>query len=240
MADNSANNCTDLSVLSESNVNVPVDFHIVEIPVNAQDESPSDISCLPSSVKTPQHPLEEIADSSGHLLLLKLWQRDEEVMTRRVEVKESRLDSIGKEIFHLACLYFAFHGIVLTLLFTAATQENARTCNRWWIPSTLSGITSLVLICAIQYKLILQRKVMKMLHKDINDSRALSRCVQELRMKGLSFDLSKEPHITKKMKSSSVENKFSPLRWCSQFFLSFALTLTSGFILCSCKLIACS
>lgn len=230
--------CEDVIVVSEPNV--PVDSHIVEIPADVMDGSPSDIPSPPSPAKHPQHPLEEIADSRGHLLLLKLWQREEEVIARRIEVKESRIDSIKKEIFHLACLYFAFHGIVLTLLFTAATQENARTCNRWWIPSTLSGITSLVLICAIQYKLILQRKVMKMLHKDINDSRALSRCVQELRMKGLSFDLSKEPHITKKMKSSSVENKFSPLRWCSQFFLSFALTLTSGFILCSCKLIACS
>jgi lysylphosphatidylglycerol synthetase-like protein (DUF2156 family) len=240
MTDNSADSCTDVIIVSEPNVNVPADSHIVEIPVDVQDESPTDIPAPPSPVKFSQHPLEEIADSRGHLLLLKLWQKDDEVFARRIEVKESRIDSIKKEIFHLACLYFAFHGIVLTLLFTSATQENAHTCTRWWIPSTLSLITSLVLISAIQYKLILQGKILKMMQRDISDSRALSRCIQELRMKGISFDLSKEPQTTKRMKSSSVQTKFSPLRWCSQFCLPFTLTLTSGLILCSCKFIACS
>lgn len=235
-----ADNCKDVIAVSEPNVNSPADSHIVEIPVDVLDESPSDIPTPPSPVKPPQHPFEEIADSRGHLLLLKLWQRDEEVIARRIEVKESRIDSIKKEVFHLACLYFAFHGIVLTLLFTAATQENADTCTRWWIPSTLSAVTSLALTCAIQYKLILQGKVKKMLQIDISNSRALSRCIQELRMKGVSFDLSKEPQTTKKMKSSSVETKFSPLKWCSQFCLPFTLTLTSGIILCACKFIACS
>jgi len=235
-----ADKCADVIVVSEPNVNVPVDSHIVEIPADVLDENPSDIPAPPSPSNLPQHPLEEIADSRGHLLLLKLWQRDDEVIARRIEVKESRIDSIKKEIFHLACLYFVFHGIVLTLLFTAATEENAHTCTRWWIPSTLSLIASLALISAILYKLILQGKVVKMLQMDRSDSRALSRCIQELRMKGISFDLSKEPQTTKKMKSSSVETKFSPLRWCSRFFLPFTLIITSGLILFSCKFIACS
>ena len=148
MAGNFADNCTGLTV-SQPNVNASTDSHIVEIPVIVQDESLSDTPTLPSPGKAPQHPLEEIADSRGHLLLLKLWQRDEELISRRIEVKESRIESIKKEIFHLACLYFSFHGIVLTLLFIFAIQENSHTCTRWWIPSTLSLITSLVLICAI-------------------------------------------------------------------------------------------
>eukprot|EP01018_Ginkgo_biloba_P025874 Gb_41752 [translate_table: standard] len=196
MANDSAEKCTDVVV---SEANVPTDSHVVEIPVD-QDHNPSDslmaaenrsLPCSPA--KPPQHPLEEIADSSGHLLLLKLWQREEEVLARRIEVKESRIDSIRKEVFQLACFYFAFHGIVLTLLFTASTQENADTCIRWWIPSGLSFITSLVLICAIQYKLLVQGKALRMLQRDKTDSRALSRCIQELRMKGVSFDLCKEP-----------------------------------------------
>ncbi|KAJ6752544.1 hypothetical protein OIU85_002914 [Salix viminalis] len=49
-------------------------------------------------------------------------------------------------------------------------------------------------------------KVWRQLQREKNDNRALTRCIQELRMKGASFDLSKEPLSGKRMKSSSV--------WC--------------------------
>ncbi|KAJ8542792.1 hypothetical protein K7X08_005315 [Anisodus acutangulus] len=50
-------------------------------------------------------------------------------------------------------------------------------------------------------------KVSRQLQRERRDGRALTRCISELRMKGASFDLSKEPQIGKKMKSSSD--------WCS-------------------------
>ncbi|GLJ07262.1 hypothetical protein SUGI_0063070 [Cryptomeria japonica] len=167
------------------------DHHIVEIPV---DEEQIKVN----SFSSPQHPLEEIADSRGHLLLLKLWQREEEVVAHHIQSKESRIESIRSEIFQLTCFFFAFHGIFLTLLFTAATQENADTCRRWWIPATMSFLTSLVFICVLLHKLIVQGNVVSILQRDKTDLRALSRCIQELRMKGVSFDLSKEPQPAKR------------------------------------------
>ncbi|OVA12324.1 hypothetical protein BVC80_1799g5 [Macleaya cordata] len=47
-------------------------------------------------------------------------------------------------------------------------------------------------------------KVSRQLQRERSDSRALTRCIQELRMKGASFDLSKEPQNARRMKSSSL------------------------------------
>ncbi|KAJ8532476.1 hypothetical protein K7X08_012399 [Anisodus acutangulus] len=67
-----------------------------------------------------------------------------------------------------------------------------------------------------QVKLYRFWKVSRQLQRERGDGRALTRCISELRMKGASFDLSKEPQIGKKMKSSSVEIKWKPLTWLSQ------------------------
>ncbi|KAJ6724065.1 hypothetical protein OIU85_022039 [Salix viminalis] len=56
-------------------------------------------------------------------------------------------------------------------------------------------------------------KVSRQLQRERNDNRALTRCIQELRMEGASFDLSKEPLGGKRMKRSSVELKWKPLTW---------------------------
>ncbi|XP_059066498.1 uncharacterized protein LOC131857790 [Cryptomeria japonica] len=205
--------------------------HVVEIPVD--EEKQSSLPCSPA-----KQPLEEIADSKGHLLLLKLWQREEELIAHQMEVKESRIDSIHKEIFQLVCCYFVFNWIVLTLLFTAGSS--AHTCTRWWIPCSISLITSVILICAILYKIVIRGRVHMGLQKDKANLRSVSKCIQELRMKGVSFDLSKEPQNAKRMKSSSVETRLNPLRWCSEFFVPIALSLISGLILCSSRYIVCS
>ncbi|KAH9312019.1 hypothetical protein KI387_027054, partial [Taxus chinensis] len=225
--------CTDV-VTSEASVGSD-GHHIVEIPVDEDQIKTNPNPCERVDASSPQHPLEEIADSRGHLLLLKLWQREEEVVSRRIESKDSRIESIGTEIFQLICFSFVFHGIVLTLLFTGATHGNADTCERWWIPGTLSFVTSFVLACAIQHKVFVQGNVRKMLQRDKTDLRALNRCIQELRMKGISFDLSKEPQPAKNWKSSSVEIKSGPLRWCSQFSLPVAMTFISGLTLARLK-----
>ncbi|GAU13462.1 hypothetical protein TSUD_127590 [Trifolium subterraneum] len=59
-------------------------------------------------------------------------------------------------------------------------------------------------------KLIRYWKVWEQLQRERNDSRGVCRCIQELRMKGASFDLSKELPLNgkKMMKSSSVEIKW--------------------------------
>ncbi|GLJ07193.1 hypothetical protein SUGI_0061230 [Cryptomeria japonica] len=185
------------------------DHHIVEIPV---DEEQKKID----SSSSPQHPLEEIADSRGHLLLLKLWQREEEIVAHHIDSKESRIDTISSDVFQLSCFFFAFHGIFLTLLFTAAIQENAHSCTRWWIPAILSFATSLVLIFTILHKLIVKGNVVKMLQKDKTDLRALARCIQELRMKGVSFDLSKEPQPAKRPRPMVMQVNFLQLANCER------------------------
>ncbi|KAJ6313782.1 hypothetical protein OIU78_017432 [Salix suchowensis] len=137
------------------------DAHIVEIPVD--EEHQQKLICSMNSITAIQnHPLAEISNSPGHLLLLKLWQREEDLFGRRIALKESRMDSIKREIFQLCCFFLV------------------KVCRYW--------------------------KVWRQLQREKNDNRALTRCIQELRMKGASFDLSKEPLSGKRMKSSSV--------WC--------------------------
>ncbi|KAL3612946.1 hypothetical protein D5086_003966 [Populus alba] len=168
------------------------DSHIVEIPVD--EEHQQKLICAMNTITAIQnHPLAEISKSPGHLLLLKLWQREEDLFGRRIALKESRMDSIKREIFQLCCFFLVFHGFFLTIV---------KVCRYW--------------------------KVWRQLQREKNDNRALTRCIQELRMKGASFDLSKEPLSGKKMKSSSVEIKWKPLTWCSQYLITICLVCFTG------------
>ncbi|KAL5981316.1 hypothetical protein ACLOJK_015371 [Asimina triloba] len=200
------------------------DSHIVEIPVDQEHEQRK-VSAVDNLSIIQHHPLMEISESPGHLLLLKLWQREEDLFGHRIALKESRLDAIKREVFQLCCFYLVFHGFFLTLLFTSSIQSQDLTCRKWWIPSCLSLFTSLVIIFSVQLKIFRYNKISKQLQATKSDNRALVRCIQELRMKGASFDLSKEPQTTKRMKSSSVEIKWRPLKWCSQNIRPLRLTM---------------
>ncbi|KAK4779151.1 hypothetical protein SAY86_006679 [Trapa natans] len=165
----------------------------------------------------------EISESPGHLLLLELWQREESLFARRATLRETRMESIKREIFELCCSFFVFHFLFLTLLFVSSVDILGRVlnCRDWWIPTVLS--------------------VERQLHRAKGDNRALSRCIQELRVKGSSFDLSKEPAIAKRMmKSSSVEIKWKPLTWCSQNMVTIGLLCFAGIISPASKLVLCS
>ncbi|XVF03543.1 hypothetical protein REPUB_Repub05bG0003000 [Reevesia pubescens] len=213
--------------------------HIVEIPVD--EEHQQKLSYAFNTVTAIQnHPLMEISQSPGHLLLLKLWQREEDHFGRKIALKESRLDSIKREIFQLCCFFLIFHGFFFNILFTSSVgAKEHHTCKKWWIPSIVSVSTSLVFVFLVQVKLYRYWKVWKQLQRERNDNRALTRCIQELRMKGASFDLSKEPHIGRRMKSSSVEIKWKPLTWCSQYLITICLVCFSGLVFPACKFILC-
>ncbi|KAB1215008.1 hypothetical protein CJ030_MR4G005259 [Morella rubra] len=218
------------------------DAHIVEIEVDEEHQHKLLTAMSTISAAIQQHPLMEISESPGHLLLLKLWQREEDLFGRRVTLKETRLDSIRRELFQLCCFFFIFHGFFLTILFSSSVnsqEEHTRTCKKWWIPGLLSASTSLVFVFLVQVKLYRYWKVWGQLQRERNDSRALTRCVQELRMKGASFDLSKEPQSGKRMKSSSVEIKWKPITWCSQNLITVALLCFAGLVLPVCKFILC-
>lgn len=77
------------------------------------------------------------------------------------------------------------------------------------------------------------------LQREKESNRAVGRCVQELRMKGASFDLDKEPQSGKRMKSSSVEIKWKPLTWCSRYLITVCLVCFTGLVFPASRLVLC-
>ncbi|KDP36326.1 hypothetical protein JCGZ_09541 [Jatropha curcas] len=217
------------------------DAHIVEIPVDEEHQQKM-LYAMNTVTAIQNHPLAEISHSPGHLLLLKLWQREEDLFSRKIAAKETRMDSIKREIFQLCSFFLVFHGIFLTILFSSSSDNSSKdhhTCKNWWIPSLVSLSTSLVFIFLVQIKVYRYWKVWRQLQREKNDNRALTRCIQELRMKGSSFDLSKEPQSGKRMKSSSVEIKWKPITWFSQYLITICLVCFSGLVFPASKLILC-
>ncbi|ONM32342.1 RNA polymerase II elongation factor ELL3 isoform 1 [Zea mays] len=144
------------------------------------------------------HRLGEIAASEGHLLLLKLWQREEDRLGRRACALEAHMDAARRDAFYLCAAFLAFHGLSLALLFAAsvvaaATTSPSAACRRWWASSSLSLAASLALAAAVQLLVGAYWRAAARLCRDRGDARALARAVQELRLKGAAFDLSKEP-----------------------------------------------
>lgn len=223
--------------------------HIVEIPVDQehhQNNNNNNKALLCSNMfdAIDDHPLTEISESPGHLLLLKLWQREENLFAKRISRKETRMDSIKSELFQLTSFFFIFHGFFLTLLFTSwqKTQMNGGggSCKIWWIPSLISLSTSLVFVFLVQVKLVRYWKVWEQLQRERNDSRGVGRCIQELRMKGASFDLSKELQVNgKKMKSSSVEIKWTVVTWFNRYLLTVCLVCFTGLAFPASKFVLC-
>lgn len=190
----------------------------------------------------------EISQSPGHLLLLKLWQREEHLFARRIALNESKLDSLRQEIFHLCCSFLVFHAFVTTLLFTSSSSSSLQNphlgCKKWWMPSILGASTSAAIAVLVQVKLWRFWKVTERLRRERTDSRALGRSIQELRMKGASFDLSKEMSFynsskIKIKKSSSVEIKWKPKIWCTNNLVTFCLLIFAGLAFPVPKLFLC-
>ena len=203
--------------------------HVVEIPVD--EEHQQKLSSAMTIISAIQHhPLTEISESPGHLLLLKLWRREEDLFGRRIARRETRMDLIRREIFQFCCFFLMFHAFFLTILFTSSvgSQDEGTTCHKWWIPSILSVSTSVVFVVLVQVNLWRYWKVWGKLQREKSENRTLVRCIQELRMKGASFDLSKEPQSGKRMKSSSVEIKWKPITWCSQNLITICLVCFAG------------
>ena len=159
--------------------------HVVEIPVD--EEHQQKLSSAMTIISAIQHhPLTEISESPGHLLLLKLWRREEDLFGRRIARRETRMDLIRREIFQLCCFFLIFHAFFLTILFTSSVSSEEGTCQKWWIPSILSVSTSVVFVVLVQVNLWRYWKVWGQLQREKSENRALVRCIQELRMKGAS------------------------------------------------------
>jgi hypothetical protein len=224
------------------------DAHVVEIPVSVDGgEAPATpfLDKAAASETGGSHPLGETAASAGHLLLLKLWQREEDRLGRRACALEARMDVARRDAFYLCAAFLALHGLSLALLFATSVSASAPTlaCRRWWAPSSLSLAASLALAAAVQLRVCAYWRASARLRHERGDARALARVVQELRMKGATFDLSKEPQYgVTRAKCASVEGTgaWGPLRWCQQNVVTACLLAVAAAVLTSGKFILCA
>ncbi|KAK4421832.1 hypothetical protein Salat_2133800 [Sesamum alatum] len=186
------------------------------------------------------HPLHQIAGTPTHKLLLKQWVKEEELILNRISLKETQLDSTRKEITQLYSLFFVFHSTALLLLFSAASHvDGPHFCRKSWIPSLCSLFFSLGFIWAIRYKTDVEFHLEKMLEREKEDSSLLSKCVEELKRKGVEFDLLKEVDALRRAKSLRVESKLVR-KWSARDFITLFFFTMSCLVLGLTRVILCS
>ncbi|KAI3977637.1 hypothetical protein MKX01_004170 [Papaver californicum] len=189
--------------------------------------------------KSVNHPLNQIAESPTHKLLLKQWFKEEELILGRISLKETQIDTVRKEITQFYCFFFLFHSTSLLLLFTSNTSTSTISCHRSWIPSVCSLLSSLVIIWAIRYKTDVETHIGKLLDREKEDSKLLSKCVQELKFKGIEFDLLKEVDALRRAKSLRVETK-AVSKWSARDFVTLFFVVVSCFILGLTRIVLCN
>ncbi|EER93357.1 hypothetical protein BDA96_01G072700 [Sorghum bicolor] len=193
-----------------------------------------------------QHPLSQIAESGTHRLLLKQWVKEEDLLARRVALREARLDGARKEIAFLYCAFFAFHAASVLLLFLSSASTgsaSAAACKRSWIPCLVSLLSSLAMLWALRYKSDTEAVLERMLAREREDALLLARCVSELKRKGIHFDLLKEVDALRRAKSLRVEAKGGadkPRRWQTRDLAVFALFAAACGVLVLTRFLLCN
>ncbi|OAY24817.1 uncharacterized protein LOC110605271 [Manihot esculenta] len=190
----------------------------------------------------PPHPLHHIAETPTHKLLLKQWLKEEELILIRVALKETQMDSIRKEITQLYIFFFLFHSISLLLLFNASSRDppgSGTSCKRSWIPSLCSLLCSMGITWAVRYKTEVELHLEKLLQREKEDGRLLSKCVEELKKKGVEFDLLKEVDALRRAKSLRVEAKVVR-KWTARDFETLFFFTVSFLVMGLTRIILCS
>ncbi|VFQ97887.1 unnamed protein product [Cuscuta campestris] len=191
----------------------------------------------------PVHPLHQISEFPTHKLLLKQWLKEEDLILNRIVAKEAQIDSVRKEITQIYCLFFLFHSLSLTVLFTSASRSPPpppHGCRRSWIPSLCSLLCSLGLIWAVRYKTDTEHHLEKLLEREKEDGKLLGKCVEELRKKGAEFDLMKEVDALRRAKSMRMEAKAAAVRkWSGRDFATLFFFTLSCVVLGLTNLILC-
>ncbi|GMH10663.1 hypothetical protein Nepgr_012504 [Nepenthes gracilis] len=201
------------------------------------DPTPNTTTIMESK---PLHPLHQIAETPTHKLLLKQWLKEEELILGRIALKETQIDAVRKEITHLYTLFFLFHSTSLILVFNLSSQDpKSKACRRSWIPSLCSLLCSLALVWAIRYKTDVESHLEKLLEREREDGNLLSKCVEELKKKGLEFDLLKEVDALRRAKSMMVEAK-AVRKWSARDFVTLFFFTVSCLVLALTRLILCS
>ncbi|TKV91031.1 hypothetical protein SEVIR_9G068200v4 [Setaria viridis] len=197
------------------------------------------------AARQQQHPLSQIAASGTHRLLLKQWVKEEDLLARRVALREARLDGARKEIAFLYCAFFAFHAASVLLLFlssASAGSPSPAACRRSWIPCLVSLLSSLAMLWALRYKSDTEAVLERLLAREREDALLLGRCVSELKRKGLDFDLLKEVDALRRAKSLRVEAKGAEKarRWQARDLAVFALFAAACGVLVLTRFLLCN
>ncbi|KAL5977225.1 hypothetical protein ACLOJK_021568 [Asimina triloba] len=203
------------------------------------DASTAHLETNPPKDRKPLHPLHQIAESPTHRLLLKQWLKEEELIMRRIAQKETRIDAARKEITQLYCFFFLFHSTVLLLLYSAAARDPHGACHRSWIPSVCSVVCSLVIIWAIRYKTDVEFHMEKLLEREKEDGKLLKKCVEELKKKGVEFDLLKEVDALRRAKSLRVEAK-AVKKWSARDLATLFFVAVSCLVLGVMRMVLCN
>ncbi|CAL0303691.1 unnamed protein product [Lupinus luteus] len=190
------------------------------------------------------HPLHQIAETPTHNLLLKQWLKEQELIHGRISLKETQIDSIRKETTLLYIFFFLFHSTTLMLLFNnSSSLSSSSICHRSWVPSLCSLVFSLGIIWAVRYKSDVEVQMEKLLKREKEDKGLLEKCVEELKKKGLEFDLLKEVDALRRAKSLRVvEGKegFAVRKWSSRDFVSLFFFSMASLSLLLTRVILCS
>jgi len=208
----------------------------------------ADSGALVVTEERQQHPLSQIAESGTHRLLLKQWVKEEDLLARRVALREARLDGARKEIAFLYCAFFAFHAASVLLLFLSSSASSGSAastaaCRRSWIPCLVSLLSSLAMLWALRYKSDTEAVLERLLAREREDALLLARCVSELKRKGVHFDLLKEVDALRRAKSLRVEAKGGadrPRRWQARDLAVFALFAAACGVLVLTRFLLCN
>ncbi|KAK8648735.1 hypothetical protein V6N13_129478 [Hibiscus sabdariffa] len=202
----------------------------------------ADQSSNPSIMSPKQpDPLHQIAETPTHRLLLKQWLKEEELILNRISFKETQIDSVRKEITQLYIFFFLFHSISLLLLFNSSSKDAPAggACHRSWIPSLCSLLCSMGIIWAVRYKTDVEVHLEKLLEREKEDGKLLAKCVEELKKKGVEFDLLKEVDALRRAKSLRVEAK-AVRKWSARDFVTLFFFTVSCLVLGLTRVILCS
>ncbi|GKV37011.1 hypothetical protein SLE2022_343040 [Rubroshorea leprosula] len=185
------------------------------------------------------HPLHQIAEMPTHKLLLKQWLKEEDLILNRVALKETQIDAVRKEITHLYIFFFLFHSISLLLLFNSSSRDPPTgSCHRSWIPSLCSLLCSMGIIWATRYKMDVEGHLEKLLEREKEDGKLLGKCVEELKKKGVEFDLLKEVDALRRAKSMRMEAK-AVRKWSARDFVTLFFFAVSCLVLGLTRVILC-
>ncbi|KAM2647616.1 hypothetical protein TB1_000842 [Malus domestica] len=120
----------------------------------------------------------------------------------------------------LFIFFFLFHSTALTLLFSSSSRDSHEfMCHMSWIPSLCSLCFSLGIIWAIRYKSNTEGHLEKLLERENEYKNLLEKCIEELKKKGLEFDLLKEVDALRRAKSLRVEVK-TVRKWNARDFVT--------------------